>query len=359
MIKIVDKQKCCGCSACMQSCPQKCIKMKIDNEGFWYPNIDENECVNCGRCERVCPILNHKDGKTDVPPDIVQAFSAYFNEEQIRLSSSSGGLFTAIAQHILSEQGVVFGAAFDDDFMVHHIAVDTMEGLVKFRGSKYTQSRIENTYQEAKQYLERGIQVLYSGTACQIAGLKTYLNKEYDNLLTVDVLCHGVPSPKVWETYIDDQSKVHESKIIGINFRNKTTGWKTYSMQVLFENGFEYKQIFYNDAFMRLFLSNICLRPSCHDCLFKGFPRVSDITLGDCWGVEQHSPEMDDNKGTSVIIINSQKGEKMRATMWNECTWKQSELNTVLPVNADSRKSVLAHKNRIKMFVKMNMGGYS
>lgn len=309
MIENTEKRKCCGCSACVQACPKQCIEMKADDEGFLYPKVHEGDCINCGLCVRVCPIVKSNE-KVGANNDEVQAYSAYFNDEAIRLSSSSGGLFSAIAQHIIRENGVVFGAAFDDDFMVHHIAVDTMEGLAKLRGSKYTQSRIENTYQEAKQYLESGRPVLYSGTACQIAGLKSYLKKDYEQLLTIDVLCHGVPSPKVWEIYINEQGETHESKITKICFRDKSTGWKGYSVKLNFENGTEYSQVFNQDAFMRLFLSNVCLRPSCHDCLFKGFPRVSDITLGDCWGVEKHFPEMDDNKGTSVVIVNSQKGEK-------------------------------------------------
>lgn len=357
MIRILDKGNCCGCSACAQSCPVQCIEMQADDEGFLYPQVDAHKCVNCGLCEKVCPVLNSGGAQPGADGESVQAFAAYAREDNVRLASSSGGLFTLVARHIIGEQGVVFGAAFDGDFLVHHIGVDSLEGLAMLRGSKYTQSRIENTYHEAKQYLEMGRKVLYSGTACQIAGLKAFLRKDYDNLLTVDVLCHGVPSPSLWELYKKEQEDSCGSKIRDVRFRDKSTGWKQYSVALQFENGQAYSKVFRQDAFMRLFLANGCLRPSCHSCRFKGFPRVSDMTLGDCWGVGNHSPEMDDDRGTSVVIINSKKGENMKAMMLKECVWKEMELNTLLPVTADSRKSVAAHKNRAQIFSQISLGG--
>lgn len=353
MIEMYKKQDCCGCSACEQICPKQCISMTEDTEGFLYPKVNKNYCVRCGLCEGVCPII-HKQTQLDRVDQI--AYLAYANNEEMRLSSSSGGIFTILAELVLSDGGVVFGAAFDDDFMVHHIAVDTKEELPKLRGSKYLQSRIENNYAKAKHYLDAGQKVLFSGTACQIAGLKSYLRKEYDNLLTVDVLCHGVPSPKVWKKYLEEQKKMGGTSIKNIFFRNKETGWKEYSVTVEFEDHSKYKNVFMKDAFMRLFLADICLRPSCHNCRFKEFPRLSDITLGDCWGVEAHSPEMDDNKGTSVVIINTQKGNKVKEMICMCCVWKKGALNTFLPVTSDSRKSVSAHPNRCKFFAVLNAG---
>ena len=206
MIKIDKKQKCCGCSACVQVCPKQCIEMKEDSEGFWYPQVKRDVCVKCGLCEQVCPIIQEDSHKYSYE-GIVSSYSAYSNKEEIRLASSSGGIFTILAEQIILDGGIVFGAAFDENYLVHHIAIDTIEGLSQLRGSKYLQSRIENTYIEAKKYLDSDCNVLFSGTACQIAGLKRFLRKEYENLLTVDVLCHGVPSQKVWKLYLDEKKK--------------------------------------------------------------------------------------------------------------------------------------------------------
>ena len=202
MINIIDKKDCCGCRACEVRCPVNCIKMKADNEGFWYPEIMIQECVRCGMCEKVCPILNKtsKTGKTET-------LGILAKDDNIRKNSSSGGVFSLIAQHILEQGGIVFGASFDENMMVHHIGVESSEGLEKLRGSKYLQSNTENTYTEAQEELKKGRLVLYSGTACQIEALKNVLGREYENLITIDILCHGVPSPKLWKKYLDYQEK--------------------------------------------------------------------------------------------------------------------------------------------------------
>lgn len=193
-----------------------------------------------------------------------------------------------------NEGGVVFGAAFDDDFLVHHIAIESIEDLKLLQGSKYLQSKIQNKYKEAQDFLNKGRKVLFSGTACQIAGLKSFLRKEYDNLFAIDVLCHGVPSQKAWQKYLEDKEKKYDSSLNKIEFRNKATGWKEYSVKIAFSNSKTYTEIFPVDDYMKLFLCNICLRPSCYDCKFKSLNRPSDITLGDCWGVESYMPDMDD-----------------------------------------------------------------
>lgn len=308
MISINEKKKCCGCNACVQKCPKQCIVMREDVEGFLYPVVDQSECVGCGLCEKACPILNAKAEHQEVT-----AYAAFANDDNIRMKSSSGGLFTLFARQILSDNGIVFGAAFDQNFMVHHIAIETEEELIKLQGSKYLQSRIENTYQEAERYLKFGRKVLYTGMACQIAGLKKFLGKEYELLYTVDVLCHGVPSPKVWRRYLDYQEKCHGGAVTRTFFRQKDFGWKTYALKLQFNNLSAYEQIFSRDLFMQMFLSNICLRPSCHACKFKGLDRPSDITIGDSWGIENYMPEMDDDKGTSVVLVHSLNGQKLFA----------------------------------------------
>lgn len=354
MIAINDKKNCCGCGACEQKCPKQCIAMIEDAEGFFYPSVNKMKCIDCGVCEKVCPVINATEGKQDVVA--YAAYAAYANDNNLRMKSSSGGLFTLFAMQILDQDGVVFGAAFDENFMVHHIAIESMEELSKLQGSKYIQSRIENTYREVAQYLKVGRKVLYTGTACQVAGLKKYLGKEYEQLYTIDVLCHGVPSPKVWKRYLDYQEKCHDGVVTRIFFRQKDFGWKTFALKIQFSNLSEYKQIFFDDFFMQMFLANICLRPSCHACKFKELDRPSDITIGDSWGIENYMPDMDDNNGTSVVLIRSSKGQKLFDLCQSEIKYKEAEVDKILPPTADSRKSVEIHFGRTRFFKKLNAG---
>ena len=306
MIKNKNKAACCGCGACSQICPKQCIEMKSDSAGFLYPIVNKDSCINCGLCEKRCPILNTKNERTGRQ----DAFVAFHRDEQVRLSSSSGGIFSALAENVIKHGGIVFGATFDENFLVHHIGAERLEELEKFRGSKYLQSRTESCYLAAKASLEDGRPVLYSGTGCQIAGLKSFLGTEYPNLLTVDILCHGVPSPKLWKLYLKEQEQKHGASAQNVSFRDKVTGWKEFSLTIDFANGDSYSDNFRDDPYMQLFLKNICLRPSCHDCRFKTVYSQADITLGDCWGVEKYKPEMDNDEGTSVVMIHTDKGEK-------------------------------------------------
>ena len=337
---MTNKKDCCGCTACLNVCPVKCITMQEDEEGFLYPVIEKEKCIHCHKCEKVCPVQN-----TDCLNSKTETFVGYSRDEDIRMQSSSGGIFSVSAEWILQQSGVVFGAAFDENFEVHHIAIETKKELVKLRGSKYVQSRLENVYPEVKQYLEKKRKVLFTGTACQVAGLKRYLNKEYDNLFAIDVLCHGVPSPKIWRMYLEEKKKQHHTSIEKIEFRNKENGWKNYSMKISFSNVQPYCVHFFEDKFMRMFLYNIDLRPSCYACHFKEFPRESDMTIGDSWGIEKYMPDMDDDKGTSVILVHSSNGEKLFKAIRNSLIVREAKLDEV---TADSRKSVEMHPNRKK-----------
>lgn len=352
MIKIIDKTKCCGCGACVQICPRKCIKFLEDEEGFFYPKVNLQNCVDCNLCMEVCPIRNRDDSKNEMQ----KTYIAYAVNEQLRNESSSGGIFSLLAEKIINKNGIVFGAAFDDDFLVEHIGVTNNSGLHKLRGSKYLQSRPQNCYFETLQYLEKGKIVLYTGTACQIAGLKKYLKKEYDNLITVDILCHGVPSPIVWKSYLNEQEKKFSAKAKEISFRKKSKGWKDFSLEILFNNGEKKEEIFKNNIYMQLFLKNIILRPSCYRCEFKSLNRESDLTIGDCWGVENYMPEMDDNCGTSVIIVHSQKGYSLLKQLNSEIMISEADTDCALPPSADSRKSVPIHENRSKFFREFKHG---
>ena len=303
----IKKSDCCGCAACASICPKKCIKMRPDSEGFLYPNIDVEECVKCGKCEKACPALNNQSETVEVTPSV---YAGYVKDETVRLKSSSGGIFTELAKNVLDKGGVVFGAALSEDCKtLRHVEVDQEERLEILRGSKYFQSNISDAYVKIKKYLETGTEVLFSGTPCEIEGLKKYLQKDYDKLLCVDLICHGVPSANVWEKYLQYQEGRAGAPVQHAFFRHKENGWKLYSLLLTFSNDRLYKQIFKKDLFMQMFLDNLCLRPSCYECKFKKMNRQSDITLGDFWGCQDLCPEMDDDKGTSLIVVHSEKGK--------------------------------------------------
>ena len=335
MIEIKDKKDCCGCHACVSVCAKHCITMPADKEGFLYPVVDKDACTDCGLCEKVCPIINQSE-----PRKPLKVYAAKNKDEEIRRQSSSGGIFTLLAEKVINEGGVVFGARFDEEWNVIHAWTDTIEGIAAFRGSKYVQSTIGDTYREAREFLKQGRKVLFSGTPCQIAGLKKYLRKEYDNLLTVDVVCHGVPSPLVWRRYLDETreqlraqrgvgknsvpSSMEELPVItGISFRDKTNGWKKYGFRLRYaaseaaENTVsdsaireekELLQPFTDNIFMRGFLANLYLRPSCYVCAARSGKSGSDISIADFWGVQNFYPEFDDDKGVGLILINSERG---------------------------------------------------
>ena len=279
--------------------------MRAHADGFLYPSVDMSLCVECGLCERVCPMLYKKVRESGEP----SACAFKSNDENLRRESSSGGAFTEIAKLVLREGGAVFGAAFDAEFDVKHILVETEQELARLRGSKYTQSEIGDCYRLAQELLKAGRRVLFSGTPCQISGLYAYLQKEYDNLITVDFICHGVPSPAVWRRYVAYRTaQVGGEKPTVVSFREKSGGWKNYRMYFSFENGKIYKKPHYDDDMMRAFLQDLCLRESCYSCAFRGEDRPSDITLADFWGIGAVIPNFDDDRGASLVLLNSEKG---------------------------------------------------
>lgn len=308
MISIQEKSACCGCAACAQACPKGAITMCADADGFLYPSVDMSLCVECGLCERVCPMLQKKVREGNEL--IACAFKS--KDDALRRESSSGGAFTEIAKLVLREGGAVFGAAFDAELGVKHISVETEEELALLRGSKYAQSEIGDCYRRAEALLKGGRLVLFSGTPCQISGLYAYLRKEYENLITVDFICHGVPSPTVWRQYVAYRTEqAGGEKPTSVSFREKSDGWKNYRVYFSFENGKIYKKPHYDDDMMRVFLQDLCLRESCYSCPFRGTDRPSDITLADFWGIGAVLPELDDDRGTSLVLLGSSKGQKM------------------------------------------------
>ena len=306
----IDLAKCCGCASCVQICPKAAISFVEDDEGFGYPVVNSDLCVQCGLCTRGCPI-----GKSgSLPASRISCYAAKNSDVASLEKSSSGAVFPAIAKCIINQGGVVFGAAYDGDFSVTHSFIDKIENIPLLCGSKYVQSDIGSSFRDAKSFLQKGLYVLFVGTPCQIAGLKSFLGKDYANLYTVDFICHGVPSPAVWRDYLQELAHKFNSSIVSVSFRNKDNGWKNYRMKVGFANQIEYSIIHYNDPFMKGFIHNFYLRKSCHNCQFKSNNSGSDLTLGDYWRVRSDKPKFYSHMGVSVALAKSEKGEALLRT---------------------------------------------
>lgn len=352
MIQVNDKTRCSGCHACYNVCPKNCIRMLSDNYGFFYPSVDMKMCINCHLCEKSCPIINSikKNGGTK------ETFAAINKNDHIRLMSSSGGIFSLLAEYIISHNGIVYGAAFTDNFKkVHHIAIEKKEDLYKLRGSKYVQSEIGHCFTNVKHHLDIGQKVLFTGTPCQIAGLYAYLKKDYDNLFTQDLICHGSPSPKIWRIYIEEREKDFISKANDVSFRNKIYGWKNFSLSIRFENNIEYMQTLNNDPFLKAFLTDTCLRDSCYKCSFKKINnKISDITLADFWGIQEIMPEMDDDKGTSAVLIHTEKGRFLFNSILSQIKLQKVDLESIIKYNPALVQSAYPNPNREKFICSVN-----
>lgn len=333
MIEIKNKENCCGCQACSQICPVHAISMDIDIEGFWYPQIDQNICVDCGRCEYVCPEV--KPYNTLVP---VETWGCYRKDLSKRMKSASGGVFAVLAEAVLNRNGIAFGAAFNDKWELKHCYVDNITALDSLLGSKYVQSNIDNTYVQVKEFLKKGCFVLFSGTPCQIQGLKKYLGRDYDNLLTVDLICHGVPSPEVWSNYLTELSK--GSKLIAFTPRDKSGGIENAPIVFDFDNGRKVKQHYDKNTYIKGFNQNLYLRPSCHACKFKGVERCSDLTIGDFWGHRNFYPLFGDHYGISVVIVHSEQGKKWFEGVKEDLEVIDAKIEQVLPQNPCLTESV-------------------
>lgn len=351
MIEIKNKKECCGCTACYSICPEKCIEMKADNEGFLYPEIDKEKCINCGLCEKVCPVKNTKEITKQQ-----QAYIFQHKDDNIRRQSTSGGAFTAIAEYIIDNNGMVYGVMFDEDFKVIHSKVDKKEELYKFRNSKYVQSEIGRCYSEVKEYLDSYRLVCFSGTSCQIEGLKKYLQKEYDNLITVDVVCRAVPSPLIWKKYLNIQKKRYKD-IKSIMFRDKYYGYKYSNLSIYNKNNDkknEYHQGVESDPYLRAFFSNICDRPSCYDCKFKKQHRESDITIWDCFEVEKYSKQFDDDKGTTRVLTHTNKGQKIIGELSKVNNSKEIDVEKAVAGFIAMFKPVKYNEKREQFFIDTN-----
>lgn len=310
MINIVNKEDCVGCRGCVQICPKKCISFITDGQGFGYPEVDLDLCIHCGLCEKVCPVIHQAADR--VPLKVV---AGHIEDNRIKMASSSGGLFFTLAARIIEEGGVVFGARFNNNWEVIHDYAETLEDIKRFQGSKYTQSRMGDSYIKARQFLKQGRKVMFTGTPCQLAGLGLFLNHDYGpQLLKVDVVCHGVPSPLVWTDYlryVSENNQSNVSDITDISFRDKRNGWEKYGCRIMF--GKDGTKELYSplraNIYMQGFLRDLYLRPACYKCPAKCGKSGSDITLGDFWRVSTLEPEAYSPSGTSLILINTSLGD--------------------------------------------------
>lgn len=302
MIVLDSKINCCGCTACSQVCPKHCITMKMDEEGFKYPIVDTDQCVDCGLCEKVCPYLN----SYPTPQEKPASYACKTKDDNLRAKSSSGGLFTVLATRIIHEGGVVFGAKFDAEWNVVHGYTENEDGLAAFRGSKYVQSDMGNSFSQVKEFLKAGRPVMFTGTPCQVAGLNHFLQKKYDNLFTVDFVCHCVPSPLVWRKYIEELQK--NGKITGLTFKDKSEGWAKYGIKVCSSTNILAQGNHGENVYMKAFLSNLIVRPGCTNCPARHYKSGADVTMADCWGFNEYHPELNDDKGMSLALPLTEKG---------------------------------------------------
>jgi len=353
MIEIKDKKDCCGCWACADVCPVACISMPEDEEGFRYPLVDKEKCIDCHLCEKVCPVIN-------VEPEVKKTQHCYVlqhKDDKILKESTSGGAFTAIASWVIEQGGVVFGAGFDDKFQVVHQYTETIDGLSKFRNSKYVQSLIGRTYIEVRDFLKNGRLVCFSGTPCQLEGLLCFLRKPYDNLITIDIACYSVTSPKIFREYLDEQKERFGADVQNVKFRDKQPFGYNYSQMSIYRDN---KQIYHEgvdtDAYLRSFVSGVNVRPSCFDCRFKKQYRLTDFTIWDCYDVRPYSKQMDDNRGVTRVLAHTKRAVdildklKDRATIIeipvDEAMQDSKELVTSIPMNNGRETFFHAIQNR-------------
>lgn len=325
MINIKNAADCCGCNACGDICSHKAISFITDNEGFWYPKVNTDLCTDCHLCEKVCPILCKADNV--VRYQTPRVYAAYTRDDVIRNDSTSGGIHSMLALAMYEKEAYVGGAVYNSDHTVYQIVDSNPDRLPEIRSSKYLQSNAEGVYKEIKTLLRNGKEVFFCGTPCQVQALYKYVGMEYDNLTTCDFVCRGVNSPKVFLKYMEMLEREYGSRAVEIKFKNKKWGWHNFSMRVNFSNGKEYCKDRYHDLFFIGYLqAGNFTRPSCYECRFKGFPQKSDITLADFWGIEKLDKSMDQDRGTSLVMINSDKGMKLFESIKKNIHWKEFSL---------------------------------
>ncbi len=357
MVRFLDKGACCGCGACVDACREGAIRMEQDEEGFAYPRIDRTVCIGCGQCREVCPIRNDKERTHRERIYLgVQA-----REDRLRSASSSGGMFSVLAQYIFKRQGVVYGAAYGDEMEVLHMQADNMEQLDALRKTKYVQSRLDGTFQKIEEQLQRKRWVLFCGTPCQAHALRLYLKKEYSRLVTVDLVCYGVPSPGIWASYVKYLEQRHRGRLRDFSFRDKRNRDNGHSRSYRIDD-VTYAGSLYEDIYCRIYFKNYILRPSCHSCGFCTVERSSDFTIGDFWGIERVRNDMDDGMGTSMVILHTKRAKEIWSSIKDQTRWfscKKEEIlqpRLIAPTQAAQGRKLLMNLYRalpFPLFIKL------
>lgn len=353
MISRLAKNECTGCSACLNVCPRKCILMQDGQDGFLYPFIDESKCIHCNLCEKVCPSLNKINNKGKKDPIVKAAWSL---DESIRFNSTSGGIFSELATTFLKDDGVVVGARYTENFLVEHYIIDKVEDVQILRQSKYIQSDKKNIFRQIKNLLMENKKVLFVGSPCEVGGLYSYLSSKYDNLITVDFVCLGANSPKVYLKFLEMLEEIYKSKIKKVWFKNKTYGWNRFSTKVEFENGTYYLKDRNHDYFMKGYIgeNKFYMRECCTACRYKTIPRIADLTLADFWGIANKDGRLDADKGTSLVMLNSVEGmglfEKLNSRIYS-CN---CELEDAIGGNPAIFNSVQLDARRSDFFYDLN-----
>ena len=346
-MEICRYEECCGCGACEEVCMQRCVQLKVNEEGFYYPVIDEERCVNCGRCKNICPI--NSNGSKSVS---IKAYAMYNKDKEVRMKSSSGGAFYTIAKQIIDEKGVVFGVACSEDCRsVRYVEIEEIDKMDAIMGSKYVQCIPNRVYTKVRNFLKQGRRVLFSGTPCQVAACRNFLkNESTKNLFTIDLICHGVPSPGVWKKYIDETMPNAQQ----VWFRDKTEGWKKFSLKMKDSYGGEFRERENQNSYMKGFMNSLFLRLCCYNCKFKGAERDSDITLGDFWNIGKFIPDYKEDKGISLVFSHSNKGDKMLSVI------KDNEKIFIREVNAQAVavENIMLNES-VKMTAKRNKFFYN
>lgn len=352
-------QNCSSCAACANVCARNAISMQLDAEGFYRPVIDAEKCVKCGMCERTCP-WNKPIENPNIAKVSPKTLAAYAKDESIRLQSSSGGIFTILAERILDDGGVIVGVAQMTPTRFGHVIVDNKIDLAKLRGSKYVQADVGLVYRDVRSLLKARRKVLFSGTPCQVAALYAVLGNvaTSDNLFTVDVVCHGTPSVKVFEKYIAEIEKDKLVLVKSTRFRDKRMGWRLFSMtsslNTISGDCFQFSKTLREDKFMRVFLENVCLNTSCTDCHYGKLPRVADITLGDYWNIAYVHPQMDDDKGTSVVLLNNNHGSALFESVKDKLSVCESNIEKAIAGNSCIIRSSKRHPKQKKFFADLD-----
>lgn len=331
-----NKSNCCGCTACFSICPKNAISVNADDEGFLYPTVDMDKCVNCNLCDSVCAFSNRKnDNKFDVPT----AYAAKHKSLAVLNESASGGMFTALSDYVLKQNGVVYGAAFDSDFNVVHCRADNYSDRDRMRGSKYVQSNTIGIFEQIESDLKSGKKVLFTGTPCQVDAVKAYLKRDYENLFCCDLICFGTSSPLLWKSYVEFLERIKCSKLIEYKFRPKNWGWYQHNQLSVFENGKQYHSCAKSNLYIELYYSRLIMRPSCHNCKYTNLNRPSDITIADCRGVDKVISDFGAYDGASLVLINSDKGKEIFDNIKSDLVFYSVNVNDLLqpPLKAPSK----------------------